>query len=386
MTTQKISSKKRQYVVLLVVGIVSFVAGTRYHDMMALLRSGSTDTLDLSSVQETYRALQSQYDGQLDQQALIHGANRGLTEAAGDEHTSYFDPEESEEFDKSLNGDIGGGIGAQIGLRNQQPTIVKPLKDSPAERAGVLAGARILEVNGQSVAGWPVDKVVEEIRGEVGTEVKLTLFQNNAKKTVTLTRQQVTAPAVESQIDDQQGILKINRFSDDTATLARRAAETFRAAGVKKVIVDLRGNPGGTVTSARAIAGLWLDNQVVLTEKRGSEVINTERSIGKPILADTQTVVLIDEGSASASEIVAGALKDYGKATLVGQKSFGKGSVQAVLDLPSGAKLKVTQSRWYTPKDRNIDRMGIEPDRVVELTADDVNHDRDPQLDAAKRL
>lgn len=176
MTTQKISSKKRQYVVLLVVGIVSFVAGTRYHDMMALLRSGSTDTLDLSSVQETYRALQSQYDGQLDQQALIHGANRGLTEAAGDEHTSYFDPEESEEFDKSLNGDIGGGIGAQIGLRNQQPTIVKPLKDSPAERAGVLAGARILEVNGQSVAGWPVDKVVEEIRGEVGTEVKLTLL------------------------------------------------------------------------------------------------------------------------------------------------------------------------------------------------------------------
>lgn len=382
--------KHRTLLTASLVGVVCFVAGMQHQTILAAVAPSfgwrvSTDSLDLASLQQTYRQLQANYDGQLDTQALLHGASRGLTAAAGDEHTVYLDPEEAAEFDKSLEGDIGGGIGAEIGLRQHQPTIIRPLNDSPAQRAGIKAGARILEVNAQSVAGWPVDAVVEKIRGEVGTEVKLTVLQEGQKKSVAVTRQQVTAPSVESTIDGQTAVLKISRFGDDTATLARRAAESFRQSGVTKVIVDLRGNPGGTVSSARAIAGLWLHGQVVLTEKRGSEVIRTERSVGQPLLDGIKTVVLIDEGSASASEIVAGALKDHGKATLIGQKSFGKGSVQVVLDLPSGAKMKVTQSRWYTPKGRNIDQTGIEPDRVVELTADDVNHDRDPQLAAAKQ-
>ena len=390
-----VTGEKRQqlswFLTLVIVAIVSFVAGARSDALFANVASvfgirTSNKTIDLSSVQKTYQELIANYDGKLDTQKLIYGANRGLVEAAGDPHTSYMDPDEAKEFDKSLSGQIGGGIGAEIGLRNNKPTIIKPLENSPAQKAGIKAGEAIVKVNDEVSSDWSVEKVVSKIRGEVGTSVKLTLLSGGQTREVSVVRQNIVSPAVESEIDGEIGILKVNRFGDDTVSLSRKYTSEFVEKGVKKVILDLRNNPGGTVGAAQGLLGIWLDNQIAMTERRGSEIVKTLRTTGTPILGNMKTVVLINGNSASASEITAGALREYGKATLVGQKSYGKGSVQIVLGLPGGSQMKVTEARWYTPKGKNIDKTGIEPDVKVDLSSDDVNNNVDPQMDKAKSL
>ena len=390
-----VTGEKRQqlswFLTLVIVAIVSFVAGARSDALFANVASvfgvrTSNKTIDLSSVQKTYQELIANYDGKLDTQKLIYGANRGLVEAAGDPHTSYMDPDEAKEFDKSLSGQIGGGIGAEIGLRNNKPTIIKPLENSPAQKAGIKAGEVIVKVNDESSSDWSVDKVVSKIRGEIGTSVKLTLLSEGQTREVSVVRQNIVSPAVESEVDGEIGILKVNRFGDDTVSLSRKYASEFVEKGVKKVILDLRNNPGGTVGAAQGLLGIWLDNQIAMTERRGSEIVKTLRTTGTPILGNMKTVVLINGNSASASEITAGALREYGKATLVGQKSYGKGSVQIVLGLPGGSQMKVTEARWYTPKGKNIDKTGIEPDIKVDLSSDDINNNVDPQIDKAKSL
>lgn len=390
-----VTGEKRQqlswFLTLVIVAIVSFVAGARSDALFANVASvfgvrTSNKTIDLSSVQKTYQELIANYDGKLDTQKLIYGANRGLVEAAGDPHTAYMDPDETKEFDKSLSGQIGGGIGAEIGLRNNKPTIIKPLENSPAQKAGIKAGEAIVKVNDEASSDWSVEKVVSKIRGEVGTSVKLTLLSDGKTREVSVVRQNIVSPAVESEIDGEIGILKVNRFGDDTVSLSRKYASEFVDKGVKKVILDLRNNPGGTVGAAQGLLGIWLDNQIAMTERRGSEIVKTLRTTGTPILSNMKTVVLINGNSASASEITAGALREYGKATLVGQKSYGKGSVQIVLGLPGGSQMKVTEARWYTPKSKNIDKTGIEPDVKVDLSSDDVNNNVDPQMDKAKSL
>lgn len=390
-----VTGEKRQqlswFLTLVIVAIVSFVAGARSDALFANVASvfgvrTSNKTIDLSSVQKTYQELVANYDGKLDTQKLIYGANRGLVEAAGDPHTAYMDPDETKEFDKSLSGQIGGGIGAEIGLRNNKPTIIKPLENSPAQKAGIKAGEVIIKVNDEASSDWSVEKVVSKIRGEVGTSVKLTLLSGDQTREVSVVRQNIVSPAVESEIDGEIGILKVNRFGDDTVSLSRKYASEFVEKGVKKVILDLRNNPGGTVGAAQGLLGIWLDNQIAMTERRGSEIVKTLRTTGTPILGNMKTVVLINGNSASASEITAGALREYGKAALVGQKSYGKGSVQIVLGLPGGSQMKVTEARWYTPKGKNIDKTGIEPDVKVDLSSDDVNNNVDPQMDKAKSL
>ena len=390
-----VTGEKRQqlswFLTLVIVAIVSFVAGARSDMLFANVASvfgvrTSNKTIDLSSVQKTYQELIANYDGKLDTQKLIYGANRGLVEAAGDPHTAYMDPDETKEFDKSLSGQIGGGIGAEIGLRNNKPTIIKPLENSPAQKAGIKAGEAIVKVNDEASSDWSVEKVVSKIRGEVGTSIKLTLLSGSQTREVSVVRQNIVSPAVESEIDGEIGILKVNRFGDDTVSLARKYASEFVEKGVKKVILDLRNNPGGTVGAAQGLLGIWLDNQIAMTERRSSEIVKTLRTTGTPILGNMKTVVLINGNSASASEITAGALREYGKATLVGQKSYGKGSVQIVLGLPGGSQMKVTEARWYTPKGKNIDKTGIEPDVKVDLSSDDVNNNVDPQMDKAKSL
>ena len=241
-------------------------------------------------------------------------------------------------------------------------------------------------MNDESSSDWSVDKVVSKIRGEIGTSVKLTLLSEGRTREVSVVRQNIVSPAVESEIDGEIGILKVYRFGDDTVSLARKYASEFVEKGVKKGILDLRNNPGGTVGAAQGLLGIWLDNQIAMTERRGSEIVKTLRTTGTPILGNMKTVVLINGNSASASEITAGALREYGKATLVGQKSYGKGSVQIVLGLPGGSQMKVTEARWYTPKGKNIDKTGIEPDVKVDLSSDDVNNNVDPQMDKAKSL
>lgn len=381
-------SKNIYFLTIALALVVGFVAGTRDNELFAAIgpvlgmkvASGSIDT---SSLQDTYRQLKANYDGPLDPQKLIDGANKGLVAAAGDKYTVYMTAKEAKQFNDDLSGQIGGGIGAEIGVRENQPTILRVLADNPAERAGMRAGDVITKVNNSSTDGWAADKTAEAIRGEVGTTVKVQVKRGDQTKEFTITRASISSPSVESTVKDGLGILTISRFDGETASLARRAAEDFKRQNVKGVVLDLRDNGGGYLSAAQDVAGLWLDNQVVVSERTGGVVTDELRSGSNPVLAGVRTVVLVNGASASASEIVAGALQDHGVATLIGEKTYGKGTVQKMVDLPDGAELKVTIARWYTPKGRNITSEGITPNKTVGMSVEDVNAGRDPQMDAA---
>ncbi len=342
-----------------------------------------TGSLDLSSVQETYRQLKANFDGELDDAALIEGANRGLVDAAGDQYTTFLNKEESTAFDNSLTGTIGGGVGIELNIRNDLVTVIRVLVDNPAAKAGILAGDVISTVNDESVEGLLVEQVVQKIRGDVGTTVRIGVLRSGAPQDFTVTRAEVNNPSVYSSVRDGVGILTITRFDSQTGSLARQAARSFSDQQVRSVVLDLRGNGGGFLTAAQDVAGIWLDKKVVVSERANVKVVDELFSSSDPILDGTPTVVLVDNGTASASEIVAGALQEYGVASLVGAQTFGKGSVQQLIPLTAGAQLKVTIARWFTPNGKNISETGIVPDVKVERTAEDLNAGRDPQLDAA---
>lgn len=342
-------------------------------------------SLDTSSLQKTYEILQQKYDGVLNTQNLIEGANRGLVEAAGDAYTAYFDAEEAKQFNSDLSGTFEG-IGAELDKKEEQIVIVAPLEDSPAKKAGIKAGDVIVAVDGQDVSGWTIEKAVSKIRGKGGTTVILSIVRGDVSaQDIKITRATIDAPSVKSRIENGVGIITITRFGDDTATLARKVALDFQQKDVTSVVLDVRGNGGGYLQAAQDVASLWLKkDDVIVEERRGKEVIEQLRATGDAPLEGSKTVVLIDKGSASASEIVAGALRDNNAATLVGEKSFGKGSVQTLVDLSGGAKLKVTIAKWYTPKGKNISKHGITPDTNV--LYGDSTRENDAQLNKALEL
>lgn len=383
-------SKSVYFLTIAVVAVVGFVAGTRSNQLLAVVApvfgiKVETGTLQLDSVQRTYQELKANYDGELDSKKLVDGASRGLVEATGDPYTAFLDAEEAAEFEKDLKGEIGGGVGAEIGVRSGKPTVIRVLGDNPAEKAGVKAGDIIASVNDQPTNGWNAEKTASEIRGEVGTTVKLGLVRGSELKEFTITREKVVNPSVQARVQNGVGILTLSRFDNETGAQAKKAAEDFKRQNVKGVVLDLRGNGGGYMEAAQDVAGLWLDGKVVVTEKANNKVVEELKSGNNPILAGVPTVVLVNGSSASASEIVAGAFQDYKVAALVGEKTFGKGTVQKVLDLGAGTQLKVTVARWYTPNGKNITKEGISPDETIELTAADTDAGRDPQLDAALR-
>lgn len=339
--------------------------------------------IDTSSLQATYKALKANYDGALDDNTLIDGANKGLVNATGDSYTQYMNSKESASFDKDLTGNIGGGIGAEISIRNDKITIIRTLKGNPAEKSGLQAGDVVLSVNDESTTGLTVEQAVSKIRGQEGTTVKLSIQRGNELKEFTITRAIISNPSVDSSVSNGIGTLTISRFDDQTGDLARAVAQDFKTENVKGVILDLRGNGGGYVSAAKDVAGLWLDNKLIVTERTNGQIIDQETSGRNALLAGIPTVVLVNSSSASASEIVAGALQDYGVAKLVGEKTFGKGSVQKLIELPNGAELKVTIAKWYTPNGKNIHLQGIMPDIQASLSQEDVNASKDPQVVAA---
>ncbi len=370
--------------------IIGFIGGTRKEEVLSLLSpifgiKKAASSLDLSSVQNTYRVLAEKFDGNLDTTKLIEGASKGLVEAAGDEYTTYMDAAEAEEFNKSLSGDVGAGIGVQVGMRNNLPTVVRALKNNPAIKAGILAGDVIVEVNGESVSGKTIDEITTKIKGEVGTTVKVKISRNGEEKEFSITRATISNPSVELEISGEIAILTISRFDGETGALAKKYAQEIKQKGISKVILDLRGNGGGYVTAAQSVASLWLEkNKLIVTEKKGSQIVDEIRSTGDNILSGVETIVLADQGSASASEIVVGALKDNKVAKFYGKTTYGKGSVQEPVDINSGALLKVTVAKWYTPSGKNLNGEGISPDQEVELIADDINSGNDPQMTSAK--
>lgn len=342
--------------------------------------------LDYSSVNEVYQALKANFDGELDVTKLTDGMKQGLVKAAGDPYTEYLTAQQYKDFNAELSGSFSG-IGAELSKdAKDNIVVVSPIAGFPAEKAGLKSKDIIIEIDGTSTAGMSVSEAVQKIRGPQGSQVKLKVARDGQVLDFTIVRQDISIPSVTSKVENGVGYLTISRFGEDTAGLAKKAALDFKQKNVTDVVLDVRGNPGGLLDAAVSVSSLWLPKgTVVLTERRDGIVTNTFRAEGGDVLNGIPTVVLIDSGSASASEIVAGALKDNNAASLVGEKSYGKGSVQQLVKLQGGGVLKVTIARWFTPGGKNIDKAGIEPDVKVPVTADDLKNGRDPQMDAAKK-
>lgn len=347
--------------------------------------AGLPNELDYSSVDEVYGMLKRSYDGQLNVDDLLTGLKKGLVEAAGDPYTAYLDSNEANAFDEQLNGSFSG-IGAELGKKGSYIVVIAPISGFPAEKAGLKAGDLIIKIDDQDATDLGVDEAVMRIRGEEGTTVKLGIIRSDTEALeLSIVRDIITIPSVTSEIlDGNIGYIQISRFAEDTASSFNTVSKNFAAADVNGIILDLRNDPGGYVDAAVSVAKNWLSNgQVILEEKRSGVTIKTFKADGDGILAGIPTVVLINEGSASASEIVAGALKDNNAATIVGTTSFGKGSVQEFSSFTAGDVLKVTVARWYTPAGNNIDKEGIEPDIIQELSETDIVNSIDSQLNAA---
>jgi len=390
MLMEKKVELSRAYLALVVLAVllVGFVLGTRSRQLYSLVGPifgvrVETGTLDDESLQATYQALKSHYNGSIDDDKLIEGAKQGMVAAVGDPYTVYFNKKEADEFNKELSGEIGGGIGAEIGVRNNQPTVIRTLPDNPAEKAGLHAGDVIAAVNDESADGWGADRAVRSIRGEIGTSVKLTVLRDKQPKEFTITREEVNNPSVSSDLQGTTGIVTINRFDQETVNLVRKTVKDLQSRGMKRLVVDMRGNGGGYLDAAPGVAGMWLKDKLVVSVRANQGGEQRLMSQGEPILAGVKTAVIVNAGSASATEIVAAALKHYKVATIVGEKTFGKGTVQELLPLADGTLLKVTIKRWYTPSGANVNKDGIKPDIEAGLTQADLDAGKDPQLEAA---
>lgn len=367
--------------------VVGFNAKSWFSGFLGLV--GITDvsqsSVDWSSLDEVYNQLANSYNGEISTEVILDGAKSGMVSALGDQYTSYMNAEQSSAFYDELHGNVGSGIGIEMGLRDGYVRVLRVLPNNPALKAGVMVGDIIYKVNGEEVYALSTEEISAKIKGEAGTEVVLTVARNGEELSFTMQREAINNVSVFVDYDGSTAILTVTRFDDDTGRKVQQIASEFASKGVNKVILDLRGNGGGYVSAAQDMLSLWLDNQTFLIQKSkhyGNKTMST--AAGKAILKDMKTVVLVNASTASASEIVAGALQDYGKATIMGEKTYGKGVVQNLLNLSAGATLKVTTADWHTPNDRSINKEGITPDEEVEMTYEDINAMRDPQMDAAK--
>lgn len=354
-------------------------------------KSDSPKIVDYNLLWDALKVVQEKYidSENIDPQQVLYGAIQGAVSAAGDEYTQFFDPKEYSQFKTDLQGSFSG-IGAEIGMRDDNVVIVAPLADSPAEKAGIQANDIIVSINGESTSGLGVDEAVSKIRGAEGTEVTLSLYREGgaAPFDVKVTRQKIEIKSVKLEYKDYNGkriaLITISRFGDDTKELFAAAVTDVVKNNPAGIIVDLRNNPGGYLDTSVDVASEWLENgKLVVKEEHSEKDAILYNSSGENRLGNFKTILLINGGSASASEILAGALRDNSKATLIGEKSFGKGSVQELIQLGNDSAVKVTVAKWITPNGQHLDHDGLEPDIKVELTADDIKADRDPQLDKA---
>lgn len=331
------------------------------------------------------------YSEKVTDQDRVWGAITGLAGATGDPYTTFFNPEDNKMFKDEIKGSFSG-IGAEIGMKDKILTIISPLKGSPAFKAGIKNGDKILKIDKVSTADMSIDEAINIIRGEKGTPVVLNIFRagENETRDITIVRDTIEIPTIETEArPDGIFIIKFYSFSENGDTLFANALQEFGTSGSHKLIIDLRGNPGGYLDVAVNIASWFVDEgKVIVSEDFGTNrkpVIY--RSHGPKLFSDKlELVVLVDDGSASASEILAGALKEHGIATVVGERTFGKGSVQELVDITPETSLKVTVAKWLTPKGTSISQAGLEPNIKVPITLKDFEAKRDPQMNKAVEI
>jgi len=321
----------------------------------------------------------------------VEGMIEGLVESYDDPYTTYLPPADAEQFNEDIAGNFGG-VGMEVGMRNDVITIISPLPDTPAEGAGLLAGDVIAEINGTSTEDMSVDRAVQLIRGEEGTDVTLTIFRtgDTELREITVTRDNITIPTIETEQQGDTYIIRLFSFNAIAEAEMQNALREYVRSGARTLVFDLRGNPGGYLQSAINIASYFLPAGKVVVQEEFGDGRPTElyRSTGRTLrqFAPEQMVILINRGSASASEIVAGALQAHDAATVIGQQSFGKGSVQELINLPNEGSLKVTIARWLTPDGSSISDGGVTPDILINRSVDEILAEEDPQLDAALRF
>jgi len=342
-------------------------------------------SLDYSSVNQVYQQLKQKYDGKLDVNKLMIGMKEGLVSAAGDPYTTYFDATQAKEFNNQLNGTITG-IGAQLGDQQGAIIVIAPIAGSPADKAGIRAQDIIIKINDTSTSGMTIDQAISLIRGNPGTTVKLAILRGTQNIDFSIIRQTITIPSVVTKtLQGSIGYIQISQFGDDTSQLVDKAATDFKSQHVKSIILDLRDNPGGYLDAAESVSSEWLkQGQSVVIKKTNNIVTETYAARQNGQLMGIPTVVLINGGSASASEITAGALVDNNAAITLGTKSFGKGSVQEFSNFSNGELLKVTMAHWFTPLGKTINKTGLEPTKNVPITDAQISAGQDVQLQAAE--
>jgi carboxyl-terminal processing protease len=319
---------------------------------------------------------------------LFYGSLSGIVASLGDPYSTFLDPEVTKKFTEELSGTFEG-IGAEIGIKKDQLQIIAPLPNTPAERAGLKPKDKILAIDGKETIDMSIDYAVSLIRGPKGTQVTLTIFRDGWEKPkdITITRDEIHIQSVSWKMINNLAYFKVSAFNGETISRFASAAQEALLKNPKGIILDLRNNPGGYFDAAIALASYWLPKDSLVVIQKGQKDEKEEFfSQGPGLFKDFPTVVLVNGGSASAAEIVAGAIQDFGQGKIIGEKTFGKGSVQNFIPLNDGSSLKITVAEWLTPKGRSINKEGIIPDIEVKLTKEDFDSERDPQLERAIEL
>ncbi len=403
--------------IIIVLGLIilaggSFMSGQYYspsketYQPSLKIDSAAITDKDFAPFWKVWNTLEEKYVGATttSNQDKIYGAMQGLVDSLGDPYTVYFPPEEAEMFENDLSGSFGG-VGMEVGKKDNILTVIAPLKDSPAEKAGIKTGDKILKINDEITNDMSVDKAVKLIRGPQGSKVRLTIITSGTSnpKEISITRDTIVVPTIQTEIkpgsstsDSATGlrkdgifVVRLFSFTATSPTLFRNALRDFIKSGSHKLILDLRGNPGGYLDAAVDMASWFLPaGKVIVTEDFGKNSSpKAYRSKGYNVFNNNlKMIILVDGGSASASEILAGALKEHRIAQLVGTKTFGKGSVQELVKITPDTSLKVTIARWLTPNGINLSKNGLEPDFVVEVTQKDIEIKKDAQMEKAVEI
>jgi carboxyl-terminal processing protease len=383
-------NKKIIYPIVLIVAFVAvFSFGAWVGVTKIAYHVPQPGTIDFSLFWAAYGELQQKFidPSKIDNQKIVYGAIEGMTNSLGDPYTSFFDPQQAKLFEQDLAGSFEG-IGVEIDIKKELLTIIAPLPGTPGEKAGLKTGDMIMKINGKDATTMTTDEAVNLIRGPKGTSVTLSILRDgwSATKDFTITRETIIVPSVTWSLKDGDiAYIKMSQFDETLSSDFKKDALQIMQSPAKKIILDLRGNPGGYLEVAQNVAGWFLQTGQTVTiedygDGRPKQIYKAE---GNSDLANYPIVVLIDGGSASAAEILAGTLRDNRNAQLIGEKSFGKGSVQEVVNLQDGSFLKITIAKWLTPKGTSISEVGLDPDVKVDITDQDVQAQKDPQLDKA---